>query len=152
MSKPDEHTDIDRWTCSANAQIAGFNPKDNLGFFAALRRNHFPPFYFIPALHQHPDTNDVTSSPIEPPTRKVLRTLDDAIAAADTSPETDNNGTAPTASEVTEEGESGILETAPPPVEDVQCSEDDEDASQQRNGPNKSLLSVSPTRVRQLRV
>jgi hypothetical protein len=85
----------------------------------------------ITTLHQHPDANDVTSSPIEPPARKVLRTLDDAVAAL---PGTDNNGIAPTASEVTEEGESGTLETVHPPVEDAQCSEDDtEDTSQQRN-------------------
>ena len=88
--------------------MTGFYPKDNLAFFAALRRNHFPPFYFIPTLHQHPDPNDVTSSPIKPPVRKVLRTLDDAIAVL---PETNNNGIAPTASEVTEEGGSGTLET-----------------------------------------
>jgi hypothetical protein len=55
------HTDVDRWTCScpsylisrfllckhlirtANTRMKGFDPKDDLAFFACLQRNHFPP-------------------------------------------------------------------------------------------------------------
>jgi SWIM zinc finger len=90
------HTNINRWTCScpsylisrfllckhlictANTAMTGFNLKDNLTFFAALRRNHFPPFYFIPALHKQLEPAETTAS-MELPMRKVLRTLDNTV-------------------------------------------------------------------------
>jgi len=103
------YTDIDRWTCScpsylisrfllckhlvrtANARMPGFDPKDNLAFFAALQRNHFPPFYYITALHDHLKSS--TDAPVakERPARKVLRGLEEAI--------TDGSETADSSSE-----------------------------------------------------
>jgi hypothetical protein len=62
-------SDVDRWTCSypsyliswfllfthpiltENTWMTGFDPKDDLAFFASLQQNQFPPFYHIPVLH-----------------------------------------------------------------------------------------------------
>ena len=90
------HIDVNRWTCSCplylisqfllckhlicttNTQIEGFDPKDDLAFFASLQQNHFPPFYHIPTLYHIQHSN---SAPVvrEKPVQKVLRTLE-AIA------------------------------------------------------------------------
>jgi hypothetical protein len=53
-----------------------YDPQDNLGFFADLQRNHFPPFYYIPALHDHPISLNDRHVAKERPARKVLRTLE----------------------------------------------------------------------------
>ena len=102
------HTDINHWTCScpsylisrfllckhlvrtANTKMKGFDPKDNLAFFAALRCNHFPPFYFIPAPQKQSEEPTETPAPMELPARKVLRTLDDTVP--DLLPKTDTTG------------------------------------------------------------
>lgn len=53
-----------------------YDPQDNLGFFADLQRNHFPPFYYIPALQDHPISLNDRHVAKERPARKVLRTLE----------------------------------------------------------------------------
>ncbi|KAF7978602.1 hypothetical protein HWV62_45332 [Athelia sp. TMB] len=101
------HTDVTRWTCScpaylisrfllckhlvrtANTHIPNFNPQTNLAFFAALRRNHFPPFYNIPALQPKPlPAEDPTEeTPVPVTQRKILQTLSYNIISKDTTPE-----------------------------------------------------------------
>lgn len=91
------YTDIKKWTCScpsylisrfllckhlvrtANAQMAGFDAKADLAFFTALRRNHFPPYYHIPALHGHLQSSSVAPVVKANPARRILRTLQDVV-------------------------------------------------------------------------
>lgn len=61
--------------------MIGFDPKHDLGFFASLRRNHFPPFYHISALHNSLQTENAPSATKEILVRKVLRALQDVSDA-----------------------------------------------------------------------
>ncbi|KAJ7160655.1 hypothetical protein C8R43DRAFT_947865 [Mycena crocata] len=90
-------TDIDNWVCPCESFLRSRflinTPINDLRFFLNLRRNHYPPYYSIPGIHDT-DENDPSSADESEPSEivvlgvrgAVLQTREQVVGSSPTRP------------------------------------------------------------------